>query len=162
MTGPYGDQPGYPVGDWTPPPGYSAPTPPPSHSQPVPPVPGYPQEYQPAQPQGFQQGYGPGHPHAPAPAIYPAAQPGYYAAAQPVYMRRTNGLAVASMVLGIVWLWWVGSILALVFGYVARQQIRERDQGGDGMAIAGIVLGWVAIGVFVIVLLTGLSFFSRF
>ena len=28
----------------------------------------------------------------------------------------TSGLAVASLVLGIVWLWWLGSILALVFG----------------------------------------------
>jgi hypothetical protein len=51
------------------------------------------------------------------------------------------------MVLGIVWVYWIGSILALVFGYVARNQIRERGEGGDGMAIAGIVLGWVGVGV---------------
>ncbi len=58
---------------------------------------------------------------------------------------RTNGLAIASMVLGIVWLWWIGSILALVFGYVALGQIRQRHEGGRGMAIAGIVLGWVGV-----------------
>jgi hypothetical protein len=50
------------------------------------------------------------------------------------------------MVLGIVWLYWIGSILALVFGYIARSQIRTSGQGGDGMAIAGIVLGWVGVG----------------
>jgi hypothetical protein len=54
-------------------------------------------------------------------------------------------MAIASMVLGIVWVYGIGSILALIFGYVARNQIRQRDQGGDGMAIAGIVLGWVGI-----------------
>ena len=55
----------------------------------------------------------------------------------------TNGLAVASMVLGILCLYGIGSILALVFGYQAKGQI-ERSGGresGRGMAIAGIVLG---------------------
>jgi hypothetical protein len=63
----------------------------------------------------------------------------------------TNGYAIASLVLGIVWLWWLGSILALVFGYSARAQIMASDgrQGGEGLAIAGIVLGWVGVGTFV-------------
>ncbi|HEV7871945.1 MAG: hypothetical protein JWR62_1779 [Modestobacter sp.] len=43
------------------------------------------------------------------------------------------------MVLGIPWLHSIGSILALVLGYVAEKQIRER--GGGGMATAGIVVG---------------------
>lgn len=77
----------------------------------------------------------PGYPQYP-----PYGQP-------PGYQARTyNGLAIASMVLGILWLYWVGSILALVFGYVAKRQIRERDQLGSGMATAGIVLGWVGVG----------------
>lgn len=61
----------------------------------------------------------------------------------------TNGLAIASLVLGILWLYWVGSILALVFGYIARRQIDDSGgrQGGRGIAIAGIVLGWIGIGV---------------
>lgn len=65
---------------------------------------------------------------------------------------RVNGLAVASLVLGIVWLMWVGSILALVFGYIARNQIdRSSDtETGRGMAIAGIVLGWVGVGTLVL------------
>lgn len=68
---------------------------------------------------------------------------------------RTNGLAIASMVLGIVWIYWIGSILALIFGYAARRQIRERGEGGEGMAMAGIVLGWVGVGVLAIVLFGG-------
>jgi membrane protease YdiL (CAAX protease family) len=59
----------------------------------------------------------------------------------------TNGLAIASLVLGIVWIWGIGSILALVFGYRAKRQIAGTNgrQGGRGMATAGIVLGWVGI-----------------
>ena len=43
------------------------------------------------------------------------------------------------MVLGIVWVYWIGSILALIFGYIAKGQINESGgrQGGRGMAIAG-------------------------
>lgn len=71
-----------------------------------------------------------------------------------------NGLAVASLVLGILWLMWVGSILALVFGYTAKSQIDRspQTQGGRGLAIAGIVLGWVGIGtlaLMAIMLMTG-------
>jgi hypothetical protein len=77
------------------------------------------------------------------------------AAAQPV-PQSTNGLAIAGMVLGILWLYWVGSILALVFGYVARGQIAASGgrQGGGGMAMAAIVLGWVGVGVLSLVILS--------
>lgn len=70
------------------------------------------------------------------------------AAAPATTPRTTNGLAIASMVLGIVWVYWIGSILALIFGYIAKGQINQSAgrQGGKGMAIAGIVLGWVGIG----------------
>jgi Domain of unknown function (DUF4190) len=64
---------------------------------------------------------------------------------------RTNGLAIASLVLGIaqIFLCIIGGILALVFGYIARRQIDESGgtQGGRGMAIAGIILGWIGIGL---------------
>jgi uncharacterized protein DUF4190 len=63
-----------------------------------------------------------------------------------------NGMAVASVVLGVFWLGWVGSVLALVFGYLARKQIAERGEDGDGLAIAGIVLGWIEIGVLAVVI----------
>jgi hypothetical protein len=99
----------------------------------------------PAQHPNYPGAYGyPGQPGYPQPG-YP--QPGY-----PI-PRPTNGFAIASLVLGIIWIYWVGSILALIFGYIARKQIRERNESGDGMAIAGIVLGWVGIGVLVIVLI---------
>lgn len=75
---------------------------------------------------------------------------------QPVYVvqGRTNGLAVASLVLGLLWLWWLGSVLALVFGYIGKNQI-DRSGGhesGRGMAIAGIVLGWIGIATLTLIL----------
>jgi hypothetical protein len=80
-----------------------------------------------------------------------ASAPGYYFGAVPI-RQSTNGFAVASMVLGILWIYWIGSILALVFGYIAKKQIRESNgtQGGQGMATAGIVLGWIGVGIIVL------------
>ena len=77
-----------------------------------------------------------------SPPVYPTAA-----------LAPFNGMAIASMVLGIVWAYWVGSILALVFGYVARNQIKQRGQRGNGMAIAGIVLGWVGVGTLILVII---------
>ncbi len=63
------------------------------------------------------------------------------------------------MVLGILWLYWIRSILALVFGYVALNQIAASGgtQQGRGMAIAGVALGWVGIGVVGLIRLIGVS-----
>jgi GTP-binding protein len=54
---------------------------------------------------------------------------------------RTSGLAIASMVLGILWLYWIGSILAVIFGHIAISQAgKDPAIKGKGMAIAGLVL----------------------
>jgi Domain of unknown function (DUF4190) len=91
--------------------------------------------------------------HASA-AAYPtggaiAYQPQYaYAVPAPhAAGQRTNGFAIASLVLGIVWIYWIGSTLALIFGLVALSQIRSSQdrQTGSGMAIAGVVLGIVGL-----------------
>jgi hypothetical protein len=78
---------------------------------------------------------------------YYGGYPGYGGYAPP---RPTNGMAIASLVLGILWLYWLGSILALVFGYVAQQQIKQRGDAGGGLAIAGIILGWIGIATLVL------------
>lgn len=72
----------------------------------------------------------------------------------------TNGKAIAAMVLGILWLCGIGSILALVFGYQAQNEIEASagKQGGKGMAIAGIVLGWIGVGLILLYLVLWLIF----
>jgi hypothetical protein len=81
----------------------------------------------------------------------------------------TNGKATASMVLGILgllFLYLIGPVLALIFGYQAKNEIEASGgaQGGRGMAIAGIVMGWIGIGFAILFLLiwliTGAIIFS--
>jgi hypothetical protein len=78
-------------------------------------------------------------------------------AAQPAQgARRTNGMAVAALVLGILWLWGLGSLLGLIFGYVGKGEIDRSGgvQSGRGMAVAGIVLGWIGIGLTIVLILS--------
>jgi hypothetical protein len=93
----------------------------------------------------------PGTAYAPPPSGYPQPVPAY-AVPTVTYIQTagTNGMAVASMVLGILWLYWFGSLLALIFGYVALSQLKQRQQSGRGMAIAGIVLGWIGAATLVL------------
>lgn len=89
-------------------------------------------------------------PPPPPPGSYPppysvgATTAGY---APPLPGPSTNGFSIASLVLGIVWVFGVGAVLAVIFGFVARKQIRESGgrQDGGGMALAGIILGFVGI-----------------
>jgi hypothetical protein len=61
--------------------------------------------------------------------------------------QSINPFAIASLVLGLVGVPIAGSILAIVFGVVARRQIRETPggRGGNGMATWGIVLGCLGL-----------------
>jgi hypothetical protein len=82
----------------------------------------------------------------PPPGQYPPPYPPPYP--YPAYATPgTNGLAIAALVLGILWLYWVGSILAVIFGHIALSQIRHSHQGGRGLAIAGLVLGYVGLAL---------------
>ena len=78
--------------------------------------------------------------------------------------RETNGLAIASLVLGVVWIAWIGSLLAIVFGHVALSQIRkDPSQEGKGLAIAGLVLGYIGgatLIIYALILLISLDVFS--
>jgi Domain of unknown function (DUF4190) len=94
----------------------------------------------------------PSPPPSPPPPPPASGQPGGYGSQS---TPRTNGLAIAALVLGIAGLVFnpcgVASILALVFGYMAKGQIDRapETQGGGGMAIAGIILGWIGVAILV-------------
>lgn len=73
-------------------------------------------------------------------------------------VQTTSSLAIASLVSGI--LGWtllpvIGSLVAVVTGHMARAEIRRAGGtlGGDGLAVAGLVLGWLAIATAVAVAL---------
>ena len=62
------------------------------------------------------------------------------------------------MVLGIVWLFWLGSILAVIFGHIALSQMRKDETyTGKGMAIAGLVLGYVGVGIFALAIVANIA-----
>lgn len=117
-----------------------------------PPVPAAPARYGP--PPG--SGYGlPPYGYPPSPYGY-GPPPGYGYPPRP--SRGTNGFAIASLVLGIICLYWVGSVLAIIFGFIARKQIRDSGDQGRAMATAGIVLGFswfVLLGVLVLLGVSG-------
>jgi Domain of unknown function (DUF4190) len=73
--------------------------------------------------------------------------------------RRTNGLAIASLVCSCAGVFFLPAILGVVFGLVARSQIARSNglQRGGGLAIAGIIVGfgWLALLVLGIALGAG-------
>lgn len=135
---------------------------PPGAGNPVPPPPGWPDPYQQAayQAQPYRpdpylpQPYGPPYDYGYGPAYgHPGFQP----------PRPTDGMAIASLVVSCVSVggfcaWGVGALLGVlgaIFGHVARRRIRRSGAGGAGIALAGIIVGWVmaAIGVLVLTVL---------
>lgn len=131
------------------PPGSGDPVPPPDPIQPYQP----PQAYQPEYP---PYGYGPVQ-QPPPPAYtydYGYGGGGYYG---PPRTQQTDGFAIASLVVSCVSIlglctWGIGSLLGVlgaIFGHVAQRRIRASGAGGSGIALAGIIIGWVitALGV---------------
>ncbi|WP_053227544.1 DUF4190 domain-containing protein [Solirubrobacter soli] len=104
---------------------------------------------QPDEPPAWQQQPQSEWQREPAPQWQQPAPQQQYAGWTP--QPRTPGQAVASLILGIVGLVFcpiIASVLALVFGYQAKSQIDAAggQLGGRGVAVAGIVLGWVSLG----------------
>jgi hypothetical protein len=63
--------------------------------------------------------------------------------------RPTNQLAIAALVCGVaqVFFWVLSGIPAVILGHIARRQIRQTGENGDGMALAGLILGYIGIGL---------------
>jgi Domain of unknown function (DUF4190) len=137
-----GAQPGYPPPPYPGPAGYGAPSyPPPPFGAPQygAPPPGY------APPPA---GYGP------PPTGYPA--PGYSAYGSPA--QKTNSMAIASLVCSLVgFLCWLGSIVGIVLGIVAINQIKQTREDGQGLAVAGIAIGALSLIVGLILFVVALS-----
>ena len=55
-------------------------------------------------------------------------------------------MAIASLVSSLLgWLCGIGPILGLIFGFIALNQIKKTGEGGRGLALAGIIIGALAI-----------------
>jgi hypothetical protein len=76
----------------------------------------------------------------------------------PVFVRpsrRPNGLAIASVIVGVLWMGWLGSVTAVVMGHIALRQI-DRSGGtqiGRAAAFAGLAVGYFALSVLLAIIL---------
>ncbi|GIH74102.1 DUF4190 domain-containing protein [Planobispora longispora] len=103
-------------------------------------------------------GYGPpggGGYGAPPPGGYDPYGYGYGAPPP----RPNNGMAIATLVMGIAGLFVCGitSLVGIVLGHVSLGQIKKTGEEGRGMAIAGLVLSYFGVACWVIVLLIWLG-----
>ena len=81
--------------------------------------------------------------------------PNYQVYAPPPMPLPTSTLATVSMIAGILGFTFmpvIGSIVAIIAGYAARRETRAipPQTSGDGMATAGIVMGWIQVGLGVV------------
>lgn len=89
-----------------------------------------------------------GVPYSPGP-YSPAQYPGY----GPPPQSATNGMAIASLVISLVGFFICGGLLCplgAIFGHVAKGQISRTGEAGDGIALAGLIIGWVGTGLVLI------------
>ncbi|GAA4006625.1 hypothetical protein GCM10022232_53130 [Streptomyces plumbiresistens] len=81
----------------------------------------------------------------------------------PAPQPRTNGKAVGAAVCGLLCVPTFGftGIPAVILGHAARSEMRSTGEGGEGLALTGLVLGWLYTGgwalVLTLLLLAGLA-----
>ena len=85
---------------------------------------------------------------APAPAFGPPAE-------GTIFPAQTSGKAIASLVCGLFLFAFPLSILAVIFGHLSVSEIRKSSGRlkGEGIAIAGLVLGYVGLAVIPLILI---------
>lgn len=80
-------------------------------------------------------------------------------------LKQTSSAAVISLISGILgWtlLPWLGSIVAVITGHMARAEIRRNSDTleGDGMALAGLILGWSMLMLSILAVIAIVLFFG--
>ncbi|NYJ06559.1 DUF4190 domain-containing protein [Petropleomorpha daqingensis] len=79
---------------------------------------------------------------------YGPPPPGYgYPPPYPVYAPPTNPMAIAALVCALTI-----APVGLGLGIAARKQIRRTGEGGDGLALAGIIIGGIVTGIWVLMI----------
>ncbi len=80
-------------------------------------------------------------------------------------IKQNSTLAVVSLVAGILgWTFvpWLGGLVAVITGHMARAEIRRNPDRleGDGLAVAGLILGWTSVLLGVLALVMVVLFFG--
>jgi hypothetical protein len=98
-------------------------------------------------------------------AAYALANPGQPIPAPPLTVRgdaygaadRTNTMSILAIIFGF----FIG-ILGIIFGHIALAQIRRTGEGGRGLAITGLVFGYVGVGLVLILVISDLAALIQF
>jgi hypothetical protein len=94
---------------------------------------------EPTEPYGPTRPLGPAEPPTQIDPYHLGYAPAGYA---PPTARPTNAMAILSLVFAFVF--WP---LAIVFGHVGKRQIARTGEAGGGLATAGLIMGYVWLGV---------------
>jgi len=100
-------------------------------------------------------------PYPPPPGAYPYAPYGAYAApGYPMYpvvavSIRTSTFAILSLIFSLLvlaGLWFVGPLMGVIFGHIALNEIKKSNGmvEGQGLATAGLVVGYIGLGLSVL------------
>jgi hypothetical protein len=104
---------------------------------------------QPGDPYGQQPGQQPGQPYGQQP---PYGMPQYPYGYPPQPKPQTN--AILALVLSCVGIATCGvtAIVGVIFGHIAMGRIKRGEEDGRGMALAGVIVGYVVIAGYVLYL----------
>ncbi|MEO8528014.1 MAG: DUF4190 domain-containing protein [Pseudolysinimonas sp.] len=94
---------------------------------------------------------------APMPPGSQPTTPGYGQPVPGYYGPPTNTMAIVSLVLAFVM-----PLAGAIVGHVALGQIKRTGEGGHGLALAGVIIGWVYTGIIVLILIGYAIFFIWF
>ncbi|MCX6502401.1 MAG: DUF4190 domain-containing protein [Microbacterium sp.] len=111
----------------------------------------------PSAPQATPPAYPAAPPYGqPAGAYPPPAAPAYGApAGYTPYPAapKTNTLAIVSLIsslAGVVIVAYIGQIVGIITGHMALHQIKERGENGRGLALAGVIVGYVSLALYIV------------
>jgi hypothetical protein len=92
----------------------------------------------------------------------PALPPSPYAPVAAHGARPYNPWAIVSISFAastVIGTWCFGGLVAVITGHIARQQIKQSGESGASLALAGLVVGYVAIGLFLVFVVFYILFF---
>ncbi len=97
-----------------------------------------------------------------APSLPPPPAPNVYV---PTPAKPTSSTAIVALVAGLLsWILlpFIASVVAIIAGHMARSEIRRSNGAldGDGLALAGMVLGYVQIALALVAIIAVFLFFG--
>ena len=90
-----------------------------------------------------------------SPRETPSPASAYPAPPAPPMTPTTSGLAIVSLLCGLLFFIFPSAVAAIIFGHISRSDIRRSGgrKTGAGMALAGLVLGYIGIAIIPVILI---------